>query len=186
MTLDRTLHNADLGVDVTFLVTMDESADGRVESEVTIAAGEPGPPLHRHIDFEETFTVVDGELFMDLGDRRGIVLRAGESVTVPPGAVHRYYNSGGAPATFRFRAEPGAAYEKSFRALAGLAASGRTTRTGLPRNPLESALVFQMSGSYLTGVPIRVQRMLSDAGAWIARRVGADRRLAAMVGAESL
>jgi mannose-6-phosphate isomerase-like protein (cupin superfamily) len=186
MTLPRTLHNADLGVDLTFLVTMDESDDGRVESEVTIAAGEPGPPLHRHVDFEETFSVVDGELSMDLGERRGLVLRAGEAVTVPVDIPHRYYNAGDRPATFRFRAAPGAAYEKSFRALAGLAAAGRTTRTGLPRNPLESALVFQMSGSYVAGVPIALQRVLSDVGAWIARRVGADRRLAALVGAERL
>ena len=35
---------------------------------MTIPGNEPGPPLHRHTDFTETFTVLEGELFMDFED----------------------------------------------------------------------------------------------------------------------
>jgi len=55
-----------------------------------------GPPPHRH-DFEETFTVLEGEIeLMFRGDKR--VAKAGETVHIPANAPHQFHNSSKTPA----------------------------------------------------------------------------------------
>src|SRR5882757_3930970 len=50
-----------------------------------------GPPPHRH-DFEETFTVLEGELEATFRGEKTTV-RAGETVHVPANAPHQFHNS---------------------------------------------------------------------------------------------
>jgi quercetin dioxygenase-like cupin family protein len=50
-----------------------------------------GPPPHRH-DFEETFTVLEGEIeLMFRGEKR--FAKAGETVHIPANAPHQFHNS---------------------------------------------------------------------------------------------
>ncbi|BEP14718.1 hypothetical protein acdb102_30290 [Acidothermaceae bacterium B102] len=50
-----------------------------------------GPPPHRH-DFEEMFTVLEGELELTFRGER-LVARAGETVNVPANAPHGFHNA---------------------------------------------------------------------------------------------
>ena len=52
-----------------------------------------GPPPHRH-DFEEMFTVLDGEVELTFRGER-MVARAGETVNVPANAPHAFTNASG-------------------------------------------------------------------------------------------
>ena len=55
-----------------------------------------GPPPHRH-DFEEMFTILEGEIeFTFRGEKR--VVRAGSTVNIPANAPHFFRNTSGAPA----------------------------------------------------------------------------------------
>jgi quercetin dioxygenase-like cupin family protein len=73
-----------------------EQTDGRyclIEMRVPDGGG---PPPHRH-DFEEMFTVLEGEIeFTFRGERH--VVRAGSTVNVPANAPHFFRNTSGAPA----------------------------------------------------------------------------------------
>jgi quercetin dioxygenase-like cupin family protein len=52
-----------------------------------------GPPSHRH-DFEEMFSVLEGEIEVTFrGDTR--IARAGETINVPANAPHRFRNTSG-------------------------------------------------------------------------------------------
>lgn len=51
-----------------------------------------GPGLHRH-PYTETWTVLEGEATVTLGDEQ-IVVRAGDTATVRPGVWHGFVNSG--------------------------------------------------------------------------------------------
>ena len=52
-----------------------------------------GPPSHRH-DFEEMFSVLDGEIEVTFrGDTR--IAQAGETINVPANAPHRFRNTSG-------------------------------------------------------------------------------------------
>jgi mannose-6-phosphate isomerase-like protein (cupin superfamily) len=55
-----------------------------------------GPPPHRH-DFEETFSVLEGELDVVFRGAQRVV-RAGETINVPANAPHQFHNSSSQPA----------------------------------------------------------------------------------------
>lgn len=49
-----------------------------------------GPPPHRH-DFEESFTILEGEIETTFRDEKSIV-RAGETMNIPANAPHQFHN----------------------------------------------------------------------------------------------
>jgi uncharacterized cupin superfamily protein len=55
-----------------------------------------GPPPHRH-DFEEMFTVLEGEIEITFRGEKSIA-RAGDTVNVPANAPHQSTNAAAAPA----------------------------------------------------------------------------------------
>jgi quercetin dioxygenase-like cupin family protein len=81
-----------------------------------------GPPPHRH-DFEEAFTVLDGEIELTF---RGVssTLRAGETVNVPANAPHAFRNATDRPARLLCLCSP-AGQEEFFMAV-GVPLSSRT------------------------------------------------------------
>jgi quercetin dioxygenase-like cupin family protein len=81
-----------------------------------------GPPPHRH-DFEEMFTVLDGEVRVTFRGET-IVARAGETINVPANAPHSFTNASGAPSRLLCMCAP--AGQEEFFALVGQPVGGRT------------------------------------------------------------
>jgi hypothetical protein len=107
-------------------------------------------------------------------DRR--LLRQGETLELPPGVPHRFWNPGDAPVRLVGEARPGAQVGFALERLCQLAQQGKVTRRGAPKNPLEVALLFEQSEMYLTGIPPALQRPLQGQLAGIARRRGLGQR----------
>ena len=84
---------------------------------------EGGPGPHRH-DFEEMFTVLEGEIEATFrGDK--LTIRAGETINVPSNAPHQFHNSSSAPARLLCLCSP-AGQENFFMEL-GVKVDTRTT-----------------------------------------------------------
>jgi quercetin dioxygenase-like cupin family protein len=81
-----------------------------------------GPPPHRH-DFEEMFTVLDGEVQVTFR-RDTITARAGETINVPANAPHSFTNATGTPARLLCMCAP--AGQEEFFLLVGQPVSTRT------------------------------------------------------------
>lgn len=60
--------------------------------ELNLAPHAPGPPVHVHTTFAETFAVVQGDFSVLVGDQIKVI-HAGEEFTVPPGTPHRPFNA---------------------------------------------------------------------------------------------
>ena len=82
-----------------------------------------GPPPHRH-EFEEAFTVLEGEIEVTFRSARS-VLRAGETANIPANAPHQFQNSTNQSARLLCICSP-AGQEEFFLAL-GVPVAGRTT-----------------------------------------------------------
>ena len=93
---DRNMRHIGLAGDTyTILLTGKETAGRFCLIDMYVPPG-GGPPTHRH-DFEETFTLLEGELeFIFRGAR--MVARAGETIHVPANAPHQFHNSSSGPA----------------------------------------------------------------------------------------
>src|SRR6202035_5369263 len=82
-----------------------------------------GPPPHRH-DFEETFSLLDGELQATFrGEKR--MVRAGETIHIPANAPHQFHNASSKPVRMLCICSP-AGYEEFFKEV-GTAVATRTT-----------------------------------------------------------
>src|SRR5450432_635187 len=82
-----------------------------------------GPPPHRN-DFEEMFTVLEGEIEVTFRGARSVV-RAGETANIPANAPHQFRNSSERPARLLCMCSP-AGQEEFFLAV-GIPVASRMT-----------------------------------------------------------
>jgi quercetin dioxygenase-like cupin family protein len=95
-----------------------------------------GPPPHRH-DFEESFTVLEGEIEATFRGKRSVV-RAGETVHIPANAPHSFTNASKNPARLLCICSP-AGQEEFFLAV-GVPVATRTTPAPKPDQTAEAEM----------------------------------------------
>ena len=103
-----------------------DTAGGLQLSEVTMPAGAPGPPLHRHARMHDLFYVLEGTLTVQVEDAEH-ELGPGGLACVPPGVAHTVRNRSGAPVRLLNLSTPGG-FEDYLRELAAASRSAGTTR----------------------------------------------------------
>ena len=114
-------HVAVAGGTYTILVTGAQTAGRYCLIDMLVPAG-GGPPPHRH-DFEEMFTLLEGELEFHFRGETAIV-HAGETINVPANAPHSFINRSGGTARMLCLCAP--AGQENFFLEVGDAVAGRT------------------------------------------------------------
>lgn len=127
---------------------------------------------HIHPNIDERFTVLSGKIGYMLGDQKGI-LQTGESVDLPRGILHDWWNAGDEEARVIVEIRPAARFEMMARTMFGLAHEGKTDKKGVP-NPLQMALIGQEFQDVLQVMspPVWIQRIVFGVLAPIARLAG--------------
>ena len=93
---DQTLRHLGVAGDTyTILLTGKDTADRYCLIDMFVPPG-GGPPPHRH-DFEEMFTILEGEIEVTFRGAKSVV-RAGETVNIPANAPHAFRNRSERPA----------------------------------------------------------------------------------------
>jgi quercetin dioxygenase-like cupin family protein len=105
----------------TILLTGRDTAGRYCLIEMHVPPG-GGPPPHRH-DFEEMFTVLEGEIEVTFRGAK-LVLRSGETANIPANAPHQFRNASGASARLLCLCSP-AGQEEYFMAV-GVPVATRT------------------------------------------------------------
>jgi quercetin dioxygenase-like cupin family protein len=166
---------------ITFLKTSAETDGELTLLEMEVAPG-GGNGLHIHTTYAERFTVIQGELGVQLSDQQHI-LHAGDTALAPAGTIHRWYNSSEQPSRIYVELRPGhAGFEQTLRIVYGLARDGLTHADGTPKNLLHLAVILRMSDIKVTG-PVSLLSPLFGLLAWVARRRGVEAELLARYGA---
>ena len=115
-------HVAVVGDTYTLLLTSKDTAGRYCLIDMLIPPG-GGPPPHRH-DFEETFSVLEGQIEATFRGQKSVV-RAGETLFIPANAPHSFTNASGHPARLLCICSP--AGQEEFFAQVGVAVATRTT-----------------------------------------------------------
>ena len=105
----------------TILLTGKDTAGRYCLIDMLVPRG-GGPPPHRH-DFEEMFTVLEGEIEVTFRGAKSIV-RAGETANIPANAPHQFRNASVRPARLLCLCSP-AGQEEYFMAV-GVPVASRT------------------------------------------------------------
>ncbi len=115
-------HFAVVGDTYTILLSGADTAGRFCLIDMHIPPG-GGPPPHRH-DFEETFSLLEGELIATFRGKKQTV-RAGETINIPANAPHEFHNESSAPVRLLCICSP-AGQENFFREV-GIPVATRTT-----------------------------------------------------------
>ena len=136
---------------VTVLKSAAETGGLYSLGELEISPG-GGNSMHVHSAFEETFTAVRGELGVVLSGKL-YKLRPGESITVARNTPHHFINKSGETIVCQVRFVPG--HEGFIKGLAiayGLAADGKTTKKGIPKNIIHLAMLIVLTDTRPSGI----------------------------------
>ena len=120
----------------TILLTGNDTAGRYCLIDMHVPPG-GGPPPHRH-DFEEMFTVLEGEIAFTFRDEKSI-LRAGETANIPANAPHQFRNSSDRPARLLCLCSP--AGQEEFFAQIGVTLPSRTTPPPKPSEAEQAELM---------------------------------------------
>ena len=114
-------HIGVVGDTYTILVSGHDTAGRYTLIDMYVPPG-GGPPPHRH-DFEEMFTILDGEIELTFRGATAVA-RAGDTVNVPANAPHVFRNNADQPARLLCLCTP-AGQDEFFRAV-GVPVANRT------------------------------------------------------------
>src|SRR3712207_1270721 len=116
---ERARHISVAGDTYTVLLTGSDTAGRFTLIDMHVPPG-GGPPPHRH-DFEEAFTILEGELELTFRET-STVARAGETVNVPANAPHAFRNATDRPVRMLCTCSP-AGQDEFFAAIGDPVAS---------------------------------------------------------------
>jgi mannose-6-phosphate isomerase-like protein (cupin superfamily) len=170
------LENPLSGERIVFRKTAADTGGELLAFELFLAPDGHVPGAHVHPQQEERFEVVEGTMTF----RRGlqtVFTRAGDTVVVPPGVVHRFENAGEMPVHVLVEVRPALRMEQLFETAAALAREGRTNRKGLPK-PLELALFVREFEQEVRApfLPAGIVRAFMAPLVWLVARQGLDER----------
>ena len=171
ITPGQTLENPVTGERFTFTHTAASTGGELLAFDFTLRPGGSVPIPHVHPMQTERFEVVEGLMRFRVGLR---TLRAspGDVVEVTPGVAHSFANAGPDEARLRVEVRPALAMEDMFAEVVEMAQAGRMTRRGLPRSPLDLALLARRydGEAHAPLLGVRLQRVLLAPLVFLARR----------------
>jgi quercetin dioxygenase-like cupin family protein len=134
---DDTLPHVGIGTGTYTILLSGRDTAGRYALIDMLVPPGGGPPPHRH-DFEEMFTVLEGEVAVTFRGET-IVVRRGETINVPANAPHAFHNASDAPARLLCLCAP-AGQEDMFLEV-GVPVATRTSAPRPPTRPRAPAVV---------------------------------------------
>jgi quercetin dioxygenase-like cupin family protein len=140
ITPGQTLENPVTGERFTFTQTA-RTTDGELLAfDFALRPGGAVPIPHVHPIQTERFEVVAGLMRFRVG-LRTVLAGPCDVVEVAPGVAHSFANAGDEEARLRVEVRPALQMEAMFAEVVAMAKAGRMNRRGLPRNPLDLALL---------------------------------------------
>ena len=176
LTPGQTLENPVTGERFTFTDTAATTDGELLAFELALRPGGAVPIPHVHPIQTERFEVVSGLMRFRVGLRRRLA-GPGDVLEIAPGVLHGFANAGDEEARVRVEVRPALAMESMFAEVIALAEAGRMTRRGLPRSPLELALLARTydQEAHAPFLSVGVQRVLLAPLVRAARRRGRPR-----------
>lgn len=169
---NKIISNPVSGQSIRFLQTGSDTGGALLEMESSFAPRSLEPVSHYHPEQRETFTVLQGSIYVRIN---GTVkeLKAGEQLNIKPNTAHSMWNPSATTAVVNWKVQPALSTEYFLETGMGLAAAGKVNAKGLPP-VLQTALLLRKYKNVfrLAKPPYFLQRMVFGALAPVARVTG--------------
>lgn len=140
-------------------VTVREASAEALEVEAVWTPTPAKPPVHLHPHQDEHFRVSEGELSVEIEGELHVV-RAGEALDVPRGAVHKMWNGGEGPCRAVWRIAPALRTEEFFAAVHESRAHRRTAKGGTITLLGSGRVLREFAGEFRLPLPSALARPL--------------------------
>lgn len=111
------------------------------EFDLFLGQGATLAAAHMHPEQQEDFRVERGAIVLRIGDGDEQRLQAGAERSIPPGTGHMWGQTGPEEAHVVIRLTPALRSEEFFATFCRIASAGRASKRGIPRNPLQAAVL---------------------------------------------
>ena len=155
------IENPVTGETMRFVLTGAETAGELLRIDMGVRPGGFVAAEHVHPRQEERFQIASGQITLRVfGQDR--VYSAGEHITIPPGTPHAWWNSGDDELRVLLEFSPAGRFAEFITTFFALAQAGKTTKGGIPMNPLQLAVTFAEYRDVIYGTtpPWAVQQVL--------------------------
>ena len=161
ITPGQSLQNPVTGERFTFTHTASSTGGELLAFDLGLAVGGAVPIPHVHPIQTERFEILDGSVRFRIGLRTRVA-EPGDVVEVAPGVVHSFANAGDDEARLHVEVRPALAMENMLAEVVAMAEAGRMTERGLPRNPLDLAVLARKydQEAHAPLLTVGVQRLL--------------------------
>jgi len=171
ITPGQTLENPVTGERFTFTHTAASTGGELLAFDFGLRPGGAVPLPHVHPIQTERFEVSSGLVRFRVGLKM-LGAGPGDVVEVAPGVAHSFANAGPDEARMRVEVRPALAMEDMFAEVIAMAQAGRMASNGMPRNPLDLALLARTydQEAHAPLMSVGVQRLLLAPLVYFARR----------------
>ena len=128
---NKKVTNSKTGQSYTFLQTAADTQGKLLEMESSFEPHSLQPPLHYHPHQIEDFSILEGELTVNIHGSLKI-LKKGDHLHVPANTLHAMWNDGSAKTLVNWKVQPALNSEQFFETFAGLANDNKTNPQGMP------------------------------------------------------
>jgi len=143
--------NPVIGEEIIYHTTSRQSNGEKTLMEITLSP-KGGNPLHYHKRFTEKFTVIEGELNVQVG-KTIHKLKTGDTIIAHINDKHRFFNTSGKTTRFYCELTPASeGFENVLRIGCGLARDGYAAKNGMPKSIRQMAILMNMGEGYFVGV----------------------------------
>jgi quercetin dioxygenase-like cupin family protein len=127
----KKIDNPAAKMSIHFLLTKNDTGGLLLEMEATYQPHSAEPVMHYHPLQEEDFTVLEGELTVNV---KGVltVLKCGDSLHIAPGVWHAMWNNTNNKTVVNWQVRPAMDTEHLLETAAGLATDGKVNKKGMP------------------------------------------------------
>ena len=153
------IHNPQTGQSIRFIHTRKDTNGMLLEMETTYQPQSVRPAPHFHPHQVEDFKVLSGEVTVELNGQR-TVLRAGDTLHIPPRTTHMMWNAGPEKAVMNWKIQPALHTEHLLETAIGLARDGKTRASGMPNLLQTVCLLSGYSREYRITKPSRAIQLI--------------------------
>jgi mannose-6-phosphate isomerase-like protein (cupin superfamily) len=154
-----------------FTITINRQEKGLVYGSLSIGPRAAGPPVHRHLGFDESFSIENGQVSLIHGEKKQ-TLTPGEEVLIRKGEAHKFFNE--TDETIRAKGE--FVFPEKFAFTLCQLYGFMDEYPDFEKSPkvMLQIPLFQQNGfdSYIAGPPIAVQKLMGLLISPIARLLG--------------
>lgn len=151
-------------------VTVRTSTPELLELDAQWEPSKHKPLPHFHPSQDEHFEITEGQVSVKLGSETR-VLNAGDTVDVPRGVVHTFWNSGTTTARAKWQVRPAQRTEEFFESIDSLRKQGHGTSAGVSP-PAGALLAREFSDEFRPALPQVARALFLPALAEFAKRRG--------------